>query len=68
MDINSTESWISRPGPAIAVGLALLLVCGAFAALWFTSSFIFARPFGLLTGTLGIYFLYGGLQGRKEGR
>ena len=68
MDINPTESWISRPGPAIAVGLALLVVCAGFAALRFTSSFILARPLGLLTGSIGIYLLYGGLQGRKEGR
>jgi hypothetical protein len=68
MDINSTDSWVQRPGPAIAVGIVLLLVCAGFAALWFTSDFIFARPFGLLTGSVGIWLLYGGLQGRREGR
>jgi hypothetical protein len=68
MDINSTDSWVQRPGPAIAVGIVLLLVCAGFAALWFTSDFIFARPFGLLTGSVGIYLLYGGLQGLREGR
>jgi hypothetical protein len=44
------------------------VVCAGFAALWFTSSFILARPLGLLTGSLGIYLLYGGIQGRKEVR
>jgi hypothetical protein len=68
MDINRTESWISRPGPAIAVGLALLVVCAGFAALWFTSDFLLARPLGLLSGSVGIYLVYGGLQGRKETR
>ena len=66
MDINQTESWISRPGPAIAVGLVLLVVCAGFAALWFTSDFILARPLGLATGGFGIYLLYGGIMGRKE--
>ena len=66
MDINQTESWLSRPGPTIAVGIALLVVCAGFAALWFTSSFIFARPLGLLTGSAGIYLLYGGIIGRRE--
>lgn len=66
MDINQTESWISRPGPAIAVGLVLLVVCAGFAALWFTSSFILARPLGLATGAFGIYLLYGGIMGRRE--
>ena len=66
MDINSRDSWLQRPGPTIAVGLALLVVCAGFAALWFTSEFIFARPFGLLAGTLGTYLLYGGITGLKE--
>ena len=66
MDINQTESWLSRPGPTIAAGTALLVVCAGFAALWFTSSFVFARPLGLLTGSAGIYLLYGGIMGRKE--
>ena len=68
MDIDNTDSWVQRPGPAIAVGIALLVVCAGFAALWFTSDFLFARPFGLLTGSVGIWLLYGGLQGRKETR
>ena len=54
------------PGPAIAVGLVLLVVCAGFAALWFTSEFILARPLGLATGGFGIYLLYGGIMGRKE--
>jgi hypothetical protein len=68
MDIDSTNSWMQRPGPAIAVGIALLVVCAGFAALWFTSDFVFARPVGLLTGSVGIYLLYGGIQGLRERR
>jgi ABC-type transport system involved in cytochrome c biogenesis permease subunit len=68
MDINSTDSWVQRPGPAIAVGIVLLAVCAGFAALWFTSDFLLARPLGLLTGSVGLYLVYGGLMGRKEGR
>jgi hypothetical protein len=67
MDINSTDSWMQRPGPAIAVGIALLVVCAAFAALWFTSDFLLARPLGLASGSFGIYLLYGGITARKEG-
>jgi hypothetical protein len=66
MDIDQTDSWLSRPGPTIAAGIALLVVCAGFAALWFTSDFLFARPLGLVTGGAGIYLLYGGLIGRKE--
>ena len=68
MDIDSTDSWVQRPGPAIAVGIALLVVCAGFAALWFTSDLLLARPAGLLTGSAGLYLLYGGLVGRREGR
>ena len=68
MDINQTESWLSRPGPSLAAGIALLVVCAGFAALWFTSDFIFARPLGLLSGTAGIYLAYGGVTGLKEQR
>ena len=67
MDINNTsDSWMHRPGPAIAVGVALLVVCAGFAALWFTSDVFFSRPLGLLTGSLGIYLLYGGVTGLRE--
>lgn len=67
MDINGSDSWMQRPGPAIAVGIALLVVCAGFAALWFTSDFLLARPLGLATGGFGIYLLYGGLMNRKAG-
>ena len=67
MEINDvTEPWYRKPGPSIAVGIALLVVCAGFAALWFTSDFLFARPFGLLSGSLGIYLVYGGVMGLKE--
>ena len=66
MDINPTESWLSRPGPCLAAGIALLVVCAGFAALWFTSDFVFARPLGLVSGGFGIYLVYGGVIGLKE--
>jgi hypothetical protein len=66
MDINQTESWLSSPGRTLATGIALLVVCAVFAALWFTSEFFFARPLGLLSGSAGIYLVYGGVQGLKE--
>lgn len=68
MDIDQTETFLRRPGPSLAAGIALLVVCAGFAALWFTSDFIFARPFGLLTGSVGIYLAYGGITGLKEQR
>jgi hypothetical protein len=68
MDTNQSDSWIRRPGPSLAAGIALLVVCAGFAALWFTSDFLLARPLGAVTGSAGIYLVVGGVMGLKEGR
>lgn len=68
MDLNQTEPWIRRPGPSIAAGVGLLAMCAGFAFLWFTTDVLLARPLGLLTGSVGIYLVYGGVVGLKEER
>ena len=68
MDIDHHDSWHERPGPTIAAGVALLIACAGFAALWLTSSFALARPLGLVTGAAGIYLLVGGVMSRKVER
>jgi hypothetical protein len=67
MQMNDVaEPWYRRPGPCLAAGIALLVVCAGFAVLWFTTDFLFARPLGLLSGGAGIYLAYGGVVGLKE--
>lgn len=68
METNQTNGWLDSPGRTLATGIALLGLCAVFAVLWFTSDFLLARPLGLLTGSAGIYFTYGGVVGLREQR
>ena len=61
-------AWYNKPGPALAVGIALLAVCGVFAVLWVTSTFPLARAIGFLSGAAGLMLVYGGVNGLREQR
>ena len=61
-------AWHNKPGPALAVGIALLAVCGLFAMLWVTSSFPLARAIGFISGAAGMMLVYGGVNGLREQR
>jgi hypothetical protein len=68
MDMQTNRTWSDRPATVVAGGLALLAVCAVFAYLWFTSDFLLARPLGLFTGSVGLYFTYTGVIGLREQR
>ena len=61
-------AWYNKPGPALAVGIALLALTGVFAVLWITTPFLFARALGLLSGGAGTMLVYGGINGLREQR
>lgn len=61
-------AWYNKPGPALAVGIALLALTGVFAVLWVGTTFLFARALGLLSGAAGLMLVYGGVNGLREQR
>lgn len=61
-------AWYNKPGPALAVGIALLALTGVFAVLWISTTFLFARALGLLSGGAGMLLVYGGINGLREQR
>src|SRR4051794_39203104 len=61
-------AWHSKPGPSLAVGLALLAVCAVCLFLWISTGFFVARWIGYLSGASGILFTYGAVNGFREGR
>lgn len=61
-------AWYNKPGPALAVGIALLALTGVFAVLWVSGTFLFARALGLLSGGAGMMLVYGGVNGLREQR
>lgn len=68
MQTPDAGSWNERPATVLAVAVALLVVCAGFAYLWFFTDFLLARPLGLLSGSVGIYLMYGAVAGLREQR
>lgn len=64
----ATVAWYHRPGPALAVGIGLLLACGVLAAVWITTPFFAARALGYLCGAAGTLLVWGGVNGLREQR
>ena len=61
------QAWHERPGLCLAIGIALAVVCVLSAVAWFTTTIYFVRAIGLASGAGAFYFIYGGINGLKEG-
>jgi hypothetical protein len=64
--MRSRPAWHERPGPTIAVGFGLLVVCGLCAWAGLADDTAIARPAGLVTGGAGIYLLVGGILSWRD--
>lgn len=64
--MQPTGAWHERPGPTIALGIGLLVVCALCAWAWLGDGTAIARPAGLVTGGAGIYLLVGGIMSWRD--
>lgn len=60
--------WYRRPVPCLAAGAGLIVASVLLALAWALGDVPLARPLGYAAGAAGIYLVYGGVMGLREGR
>ena len=64
--MSDSTAWHQRPGPVLALGAALLVVCGFCVWAWVASDVGIARTVGLVSGGAGIYLVVSGSAALRE--